>query len=151
MATSPSNFQLTIEIDRGIPDGLKKGMPVVTGAGLVGKVVAVSRERATVLLLTDPSFNVGIRLSGSGDVGVARGNGNHQPMPVDLVDIATKVTGHEVVVTSGLQGSVFPPGLPVGRVRSATVPPGSLQHQISIDPVVDLARLDYVKVLLWEP
>jgi rod shape-determining protein MreC len=150
VATSPSNFQLTVEIDRGIPAGLQKGMPVVTGAGLVGKVVAVSKERATVLLLTDPSFNVGVRLSASGDVGVARGNGTRQPLPVDLVDVGTKVTGHEVVVTSGLQGSVFPPGVPVGRVRSAKVPPGSLQHQVSIDPVVDLARLDFVKVLLWE-
>src|SRR5207244_4579232 len=123
VATSPSNFQLTVEIDHGIPAGLRKGMPVVTGAGLAGRVVAVSQERATVLLLTDPSFNVGIRLSASGDVGVARGNGIRQPLPVDLVDLATKVTGGEVVVTSGLQGSVFPPGIPVGRVRSANVRP----------------------------
>jgi rod shape-determining protein MreC len=151
VSTSPSNFQLTVEIDKGLPAGIKKGMPVVTGAGLIGKVVAVSQERATVLLLTDPSFNVGIRLSGSGDVGVARGNGTHQPLPVDLVDVGTKVTAQEVVVTSGLQGSIFPPGVPVGRVRSARVPPGSLQHDVSIDPLVDLDRLDYVKVLLWEP
>jgi len=151
IATSPSNFQLTVEIDKGEPDGIKKGMPVVTGAGLVGKVVAVSKERATVLLITDPSFNVGIRLSASGDVGVARGNGKSQPLPVDLVDVATKVTGQEMVVTSGLQGSLFPPNVPVGTVRSATVRPGSLQHTISIDPAVDLSRLDYLKVLLWEP
>jgi rod shape-determining protein MreC len=126
-------------------------MPVVTGAGLVGKVIAVSQERATILLLTDPSFNVGIRLSDSGDVGVARGNGTHQPLPVDLVDVGTKVTGGEVVVTSGLQGSVFPPDIPVGKVRSAKVPPGSLQHEVSIDPLVDLSRLDFVKVLIWQP
>jgi rod shape-determining protein MreC len=151
VATSPSNFQLTVEIDRGLPAGIQKGMPVVTGAGLVGKVVAVSQERATVLLLTDPSFNVGIRLSSSGDVGVARGNGTREPLPVDLVDVGTKVVGGEVVVTSGLQGSVFPPDVPVGRVRSATVPPGSLQHDVSIDPLVDLTRLDFVKVLIWEP
>lgn len=151
VATSPSNFQLTIEIDRGLPAGIQKGMPVVTGAGLVGKVVAVSQERATVLLLTDPSFNVGIRFSGSGDVGVARGNGTRQPLPVDLVDLGTKVAGGEVVVTSGLQGSVFPPGVPVGKVRSAKVQPGSLQQDVSIDPVVDLSRLDFVKVLIWQP
>ena len=94
---------------------------------------------------------MGIRLSGSGDVGVARGNGTRQPLPVDLVDVGTKVTGGEVVVTSGLQGSVFPPGIPVGKVRSATVQPGSLQHEVSIDPLVDLARLDFVKVLIWQP
>jgi rod shape-determining protein MreC len=151
VATSPSNFQLTVEIERGLPSGIQKGMPVVTGAGLVGKVVAVSQERATVLLLTDPSFNVGIRLSSSGDVGVARGNGTRQPLPVDLVDVGTKVSGDEVVVTSGLQGSVFPPGIPVGKVRSSKVQPGSLQHEVSIDPLVDLTRLDFLKVLIWQP
>jgi len=151
VATSPSNFELTVEIDRGLPAGIQKGMPVVTGAGLVGKVVAVSQERATVLLLDDPSFNVGIRFSGSGDVGVARGNGTRQPLPVDLVEVGTKVTGGEVVVTSGLQGSVFPPGVPVGKVRSAKVPPASLQQEVSIDPLVDLTRLDFVKVLIWTP
>ncbi|MBV8161969.1 MAG: rod shape-determining protein MreC [Acidimicrobiia bacterium] len=151
VATSPSNFQLTVEIDRGLPAGIQKGMPVVTGAGLVGRVAAVSQERATVLLLTDPSFNVGIRLSGSGDVGVARGNGIRQPLPVDLVDVGTKVSGGEVVVTSGLQGSVFPADIPVGKVRSAKVDPGSLQQQVSIDPLVDLSRLDFVKVLIWTP
>ena len=151
MATSPSNFQLTVEIDHGIPDGLRKGMPVVTGAGLVGRVVEVSQQRATLLLLTDPSFNVGVRLSGSGDVGVARGNGARQPLPVDLVDLGTKIAPREVLVTSGLQGSVFPPGIPVGRVRNAATPPAALQQQITVDPVVDIPRLDYVKVLLWEP
>ena len=151
VGTSPSNFQLTVEIDRGIPAGLRKGMPVVTGAGLVGRVAEVSQQRATVLLLTDPSFNVGIRLSGSGDVGVARGNGAHEPLPVDLVDIGTKVSPREVVMTSGLQGSVFPAGIPVGKVRAAKVPPAALQQEIDIDPLVDLARLDYVKVLLWQP
>ena len=151
VATSPSNFQLTVEIDRGLPAGIQKGMPVVTGAGLVGKVVAVSQQRATVLLLTDPSFNVGIRFSGSGDVGVAQGNGMRQPLPVDLVDLGTKVTGGEVVVTSGLQGSVFPPDIPIGTVRSARVQPGALQQDVTIDPVVDLTRLDFVKVLIWQP
>jgi rod shape-determining protein MreC len=151
VATSPSNFQLTVEIDRGIPEGVQKGMPVVTGAGLAGRVVAVSQQRATVVLLSDPSFNVGIRLSTSGDVGVARGNGAHQPLPVDLVDTGTKVSAGEVVTTSGLQGSVFPPGVPVGRVRAAKVPPAALQQQIDVDPIVDLGRLDYVKVLLWQP
>ena len=151
VATSPSNFQLTVEIDKGLPTGIQKGMPVVTGAGLVGRVIAVSQERATVLLITDPAFNVGIRLSGSGDVGVARGNGVRQPLPVDLVDVGTKVTGGEVVVTSGLQGSVFPAGIPVGKVRSAKVQPGRLQQEVSIDPLVDLSRLDFIKVLLWQP
>ena len=82
-------------------------------------------------------------------MGVARGQGANQPLPVDLIDIGVKVVQREVVVTSGLQGSVFPPGIPVGTVRTARKPPGALQQDITIDPVADLRRLEFVKVLLW--
>src|SRR4051812_1542347 len=70
-----SNFEQTIELDKGRDDGLAKGMPVVDGAGLVGRVVAVSGKRSVVRLVTDPASAVGVRLLTSGDVGVAEGNG----------------------------------------------------------------------------
>lgn len=151
VATSPNNFELTIEIDRGTGDGVVKGMPVVSGAGLVGRVVEAGRTRSTVLLLNDPQSSVGVRLTSSGDVGVATGQGLRSPLGVDLIDPATVVPPEEVVVTSGLQQSVFPPGIPVGRVSSATARPGELQQDVSIVPVVDLRRLTFVKVLQWSP
>src|SRR5205085_612421 len=114
VSTAPSNFQLTIDIGRGTTAGVEKGMPVVTALGLVGRVVEVSTREATVLLVTDPSFNVGVRLADSGDVGVAHGAGSRQALGVDLIDVATKVSRGEVVVTSGLQQSIFPPSIPVG-------------------------------------
>ena len=151
VATSPSNFQLTVSIDKGSDQKVAEGMPVVTGAGLVGRVVDVSQSRATVLLITDPSSNVGVRFQSSGEVGVAKGSGPRDPLNVDLVDVETKIDEGEAVVTSGLQQSVFPAAVPVGRVRSARVPPGALQKEITVDPVVDLRRLEFVKVLQWEP
>lgn len=151
VATSPSNFQLTVTIDKGRDHEVAQGMPVVTGAGLVGRVVDVAKSRATVLLITDPSSNVGVRLQSSGDVGVAKGSGPRDPLSVDLVDVGTNVAQGEAVVTSGLQQSVFPPAVPVGRVRSARVPSGALQKEITVDPIVDLRRLEFVKVLRWEP
>lgn len=146
-----SNFEYTVEIDRGTSDGVAKGMPVVAGAGLVGRVVDASKSRATVLLVTDTTFSVGVRLSTSGDVGVATGHGSRAPLRVDLIDPATKVDAGEVVVTSGLQQSVFPPGIPVGKVATAKTPPGSLQQQVTVEPVVDLQRLEFVTVLQWSP
>jgi len=151
VATAASNFELTVEIDKGTHDGVAKGMPVVAGAGLVGRIVEASRTRATVLLLTDSSFSVGVRLSSSGDVGVADGTGEHRPLNVRLIGPATKVGKGEVVMTSGLQQSVFPPGIPVGTVTVARTPPGALQQEIAIDPVVDLGRLEFVTVLQWSP
>lgn len=151
VSTAPSNFQLTIDIGRGTAAGVEKGMPVVTALGLVGRVVEVSRREATVLLVTDPAFNVGVRLTDSGDVGVAHGNGSRQALTVDLIDVGTKVSRGEVVVTSGLQQSIFPPSIPVGRVRSASARPGALQQDVRVDPVVDLRRLQFVRVLRWQP
>ncbi len=151
VSTSPSNFQVTIGIDKGSDGGIERGMPVVTGAGLVGRVAEVSRTQATVLLITDRTSNVGVRLQSSGDVGVANGEGPRQPLRIDLVQLESEVQPGEAVVTSGLQQSVFPPEVPVGRVRSARVPPGGLKQEVTVDPVVDLERLEFVKVLQWRP
>ena len=151
VSTSPSNFALTVTIDRGSDQQVAKGMPVVTGAGLVGRVVEVSAGRSTVLLISDPSSNVGVRFQTSGDVGVAKGAGAREPLSVDLVNLDTKVAEREAVVTSGLQGSVFPPEIPVGNVKSARVARGALQQDVTVDPLVDLGRLEFVKVLLWKP
>ncbi|MBA2752189.1 MAG: rod shape-determining protein MreC, partial [Actinobacteria bacterium] len=77
---SPSNLDLTVEINRGRDSGVSPGMPVVTGAGLVGRVMDVSRTRATVLLVSNPTSSVGVRLAATGEVGVASGRGARSPL-----------------------------------------------------------------------
>ncbi len=149
--TPASRFDLTLEIDRGRHAGVAPGMPVVSGGGLVGRVVDVSHRRATVLLVTDPSSNVGVRVGASGDVGVAAGRGAGSTLRVDMVDTASKVDQGEVVVTSGLQNSVFPPGIPVGKVVAATTSSGALQQDVTVAPTADLRRITFVKVLQWGP
>ncbi len=151
VSTSPSNFDLTVQIDRGKDAGIALRMPVVTGEGLVGRVVAVSRTRATVLLVTDPSSSVGVRLTGSGDVGVASGQGDDKDLGVDFIAPNAAVTRNEVVVTSGLQQSQFPPSIPVGRVTAVRAPSGEFQKFLRIEAVVDLQRLTFVRVLQWSP
>ncbi len=145
----PSNFDFTLEINRGRDAGIAPGMPVVTGAGLVGRVVDTSGKRATVMLITDPASSVGVRLTASGDVGVAAGRGSGSPLKVDLIDRATAVGPDEPAVTSGLQGSVFPPGIPVGKAKAASLPPGALQQEVDLQPAVEMRSLELVKVLLW--
>lgn len=149
VANARSNFLLTIEIGKGTADGVAQGMPVVTGAGLLGRVVEVSRTRATVLLITDRTSSVGIRLSSSGDIGVAGGRGVDADLPVDLIDPATVVEPDEVAVTSGIETGAFPPGIPVGTVVKAERRQGELQQDVTIKPVVDMSRLTFVQVLQW--
>ena len=151
VSTAPTNFQLTITIDRGSDAKLDVGMPVVTAAGLVGRITEVSKLRATVLLITDPQSNVGVRLVNSGEQGVARGGGTRNPLTLDLIAPEIPVLAGEPVVTSGLERGLFPPQIPVGLVRSADAPQGVLQKEIRVEPTVDLVRIEFVRILLWRP
>jgi len=148
---APSNFDATIEINRGSGAGIKVGMPVVTGAGLVGNVVRVTGQRSVVRLLTDPTFAVGVSVPSVNDEGIAKGTGPDRPLSLDLIDAQSKVGVGSVVITSGLEGSLYPAGIPVGTVRSVRHPAGALQLDITVDPAADLDHLSFVKVVQWEP
>jgi rod shape-determining protein MreC len=144
---APSNFQFTVQIGKGESDGVGVDMPVVTGAGLVGRVLEVSRDRSTVLLVNDPESGVGVKIEKSGATGVVKGRGEGNTVRADFVDPNAEVTKGEIVYTSGLQNSPFPGAIPVGTVSRVTKTPGDLQQDILVEPLVDLSRLDYVKVL----
>lgn len=139
-------FDDRVVLNVGSRKGVVVGAPVVTGAGLVGRVVLVSPEQSFVLLISDPASSVGVRLSTSGEVGIAKGTVVGQPLRVDLIAPDTDVSRGDLLVTSGLQRSVFPAGIPVGAVR--TVKPGAIQKEITMTPLTDLAHLEFVKVLL---
>lgn len=148
VSTPVSNFEQTVELDQGGDDGVAVGMPVVTGAGLVGRVVGVSGSRSTVRLVTDPASAVGVRLTRSSEVAVASGEGPGVALSLDFVDAEADVDILELVVTDGLDGSAFPPDIPVGRVTMAEAAPGELQRRVEVLPVADLAQLRLVSVLL---
>ena len=149
----PGNFQsFAVEIDRGSADGLREGMPVVTSAGLVGRVASVDDNFAEVRLLTEDGFALGIRVIGTGDVALARGQGLGADLEFTVAGGAGESTDIEVgnpVVTSGIQGSSYPPDLAVGRVSEVSFDAASLELKVRIAPVADVERLRFVTVLLW--
>ncbi len=148
---APGNFERTVRIGKGASDGVGVDMPVVTGAGLVGRIIAVSRDRATVLLVKDAQSGVGVKTERSGTGGVAKGRGDSSTLRVDFVDPNADVTAGEVVSTAGLQNSPFPAGIPVGTVSRVSRGQGDLQQDVLVKPLVDFSHLDYVKVLRPPP
>jgi rod shape-determining protein MreC len=144
---APGNFEFTVRIGKGASDGVAVDMSVVTGAGLVGSVIDVSRHQATVLLIEDPSSGVGVKVEKSGTTGVVKGRGDGGTVRLDFVDPGVEITEGEVVYTSGQQDSRFPGGIPVGTVSRVTKTRGDLQQDVLVEPLVDFSRLDYVKVL----
>jgi rod shape-determining protein MreC len=148
---APSNFELTVQIGKGSNAGVGPDMPVVTGAGLVGRVIEVSRDRATILLVKDPQSGVGVKMERTGTTGVVKGRGDSSTLRVDFVDPNADVTVGEIVSTAGVQNSPFPGGIPVGTVSKVSRTPGDLQQDVVVKPLVDFSGLDYVKVLRPSP
>jgi rod shape-determining protein MreC len=143
----PSSFERTLQLDRGSDDGVAEDLPVVTGAGLVGRVVDVSRTRSTVRLVTDQTSAVGSRLSRSGELAVAEGRGADRPLRLGLLDARSQVEAGDLLVTSGVVGSPFPGGIPLGRVVAVARTPGALEPEVDVVPTVDLDHLRHVRVL----
>ncbi len=63
IGTTPRGDQQTVEINQGTRRGVRVGMPVVNGAGLVGKVTEVFPDGAIVRLITDPQFVLSVRVT----------------------------------------------------------------------------------------
>lgn len=149
----PSNFDNTVTVDKGTADGLAVGQPVVAAGGLVGTVRSAATHIATVELLTDPNFRVGVSLQGA-NTGSAAGTGRDLPMRVEVLSTnhakpAEKVG--DVISTSGLSNEKFPKAIPVGRVSKVVTVPGAIEPEIEIVPLVNPLQLSYLQVLLWLP
>lgn len=151
----PSNFDQTIQIDKGSAVGIVVGLPVVTAAGLVGRIVApVTENTASVRLVTDLKFRAGVRIDL--DPGIVKGQGLGESLQVVNVeppaqgDLPTVRVG-DVVVTNGVDESIFPRDIPVGRVTKVRERGGGLELEIEVEPIVDLDRLDVVKVIGYFP
>jgi rod shape-determining protein MreC len=143
-----SNIEQTIELDKGTDAGIDVDMPVVTGAGLLGRVVQASGKRSMVRLVTDAGAAVGIRVSRSGETGVAEGEGPDRPLSVGFIEVGADVRAGDLAVTSGIGDSIlYPAGIPVGRLSSVRKVEGELQQRVELEPLADLDRARFVKVL----
>jgi rod shape-determining protein MreC len=147
---APGNFDRTVQINTGSSKGIRLGYPVVTGDGLVGQVTQVSSGQATVTLIDSPTIGVGVRLETSNANAITQARAGDRQLTLGfLSDSNAKVQKGELLFTSAVSNSAFPPDEPVGKVVSSTKSVGALAPTITISALVDLSNLDFVKVLRW--
>lgn len=157
---APGNFERTVVINKGTSRGIAVGQPVVAGNGLVGKITAVSGSQATVTLIDSPGFGVGVRLENTNERGVAEGRTGEREMRLNFLTKLlpsctetsspdTCISKGELVFTSAVENAAFPPDIPVAKVTGIEKKTGELEATISLQPVVNLNDITYVKVLRW--
>lgn len=139
------DWSRTIVINRGSRDGLTPNMAVVSGAGLVGKIIRTGYAYSRVLLLIDSTFKVGARLRNSRFAGLLEGRGMNQLILNYLPREAT-FQKNEEVVTSGL-GGIFPAGYLIGTVKKTHYEEYGFYKYITVKPAVDFNTLELVAVV----
>lgn len=141
----PSPWFRSVIIDRGLSDGVDKGMPVVTGEGVVGQVYAASADYAKVLLAIAPSSAIDVLLQDSRVRGILKGTGGNV-YRLEYVLKTVKVEKGDHVVTAGY-GGLFPGDLPVGIVSAVTRKREGMFLEIEVTPAVDFGTLENLLVI----
>lgn len=143
IADSGSAFVRTVLLNAGASDGITRDQAVITGSGLVGRIVETGHRAARVLLLTDLNSRIPVVLERSRHRAILGGD-NSETAFLDLVPENAVVSPGDRIVTSG-HGGLFPPGLPIGVVASVS------EGDIRVTPFADFSRLEYVRVVDWAP
>ncbi len=142
-------------IDRGSNHGVRVGMPVESTRGLVGQIIRTTPNASLVLLVTDASSAVPVRLSQSRALGVLVGGGEGGLMRLEGIDPETQLMQNDVVMTAGLQGAAtdtitsnrFPSDVVVGRVIEVFSGEAELFQSALVQSAVEIDTLETVFVI----
>ncbi len=148
---APGALSRVVRVGAGVDRGVRRGMAVVTPAGVVGHVQSVYGSAADVQLLVDPDSRVAVRTARSRARATVAGNGSDRRCKLDYALRADDFEEGDALVTSGTDG-LFPPGLPVGRVVGLVRKAGgsSMFVAAQVEPAVDVRRLEDVMVVLGQ-
>lgn len=108
-----------ITLGRGTQAGIQAGDIVTAPGGLVGRVTSVTPHTSRVLLISDPTSQLGVTISRSRFMGFLRGQSANTAV-MQFFDKVPDVRPGDVVATSPYS-QIFPSGLPVGRVESVNL------------------------------
>lgn len=142
----PSPFMKYVIINRGSDDGLRRGMPVVTSQGLVGRVAAVTAGAGRVELITDPASSVNVRLEPAGAQAVLVGSVTGE-LTLDMIPQSASVQVGDLVLTSGLGGN-YPSNILIGQITSVRRRETDLFQRATVQPVVDFTKLEILLIII---
>jgi len=140
---SADHWWQQITIGRGSQDGIEVGFVVCGAGGIVGRITYVSPHTSRVLLISDPSSQVGVTIARSRFMGYMRGQAEGRTV-MEFFDKVPDVHLGDVVTTSSFS-QLFPAGLPVGRVTAVDLSKSPAPEAI-IDLNAPISRLEWVTI-----
>ena len=139
-------FRHRLLIGLGAKDGVEVGQAVMDAHGVLGQIVDVGPDRSTLVLVTDASHALPVRVVRTGLRTIAYGSGDTTTLRLPHIPFRADVRPGDTLVTSGIGGH-FPAGLPVGVVREVTPDDVATFALAVATPSAGLARSGEVLVL----
>ena len=144
---STETFKETMTIDVGSRSGITKNMTVISESGLVGVVKSVTSNSSIVLLMSDPTFKVGVRIAGTQSIGVVSGQGGSTYL-LQLLDATGEIKEGDALVARGSAGDrPFVPGVPVGIVTNVNSNASSITQNADVESSANLEKISVVAVV----
>ncbi|MBB5207437.1 rod shape-determining protein MreC [Chiayiivirga flava] len=140
-------FRHRIVLDAGQQRGVRVGLAVIDGAGVVGQIIATTPMNSTAMLVTDPSHAIPVQVVRSGQRSIAFGTGRLDALELPNIPLSADVQVGDELITSGL-GGTFPAGFPVGRIVSLQPDDTRLFVVAQAHPAATLERNGEV-LLVW--
>lgn len=145
---SSSNSHKTLTINKGSLHGMKEGMVVITGQGLVGRIIEVGLTSSDVLCINDISSSVGALVERSAMIGIIEGyyDGSCRFLYTTGFTNIEDIAVGDAVISSG-KGSIYPYGIKIGTVVELKIDDASRSVIASIEPAVDFDDIDRVMII----
>lgn len=144
------NWYSTFLIDKGTDDGIDVDMNVMAGSGLVGIVIEVGPNWATVKSIIDDDSNVSAMVQSTSDILIAQGSLELMDEGIikfsQLEDPDDKIKVGDQIVTSHIS-SKYLPGISVGYITELNKDSNNLTKSGYLTPVVDFKHLSTVLVI----
>ncbi len=148
---SSQSFTQTVTIDSGSNAGIKKNMTVLSQTGIAGVVKDVYPTTALVMLATDPSFKIGVRIAGTQQIGILSGRGSRSGA-LQLLDNLTTVTVGDILLARGsVANRPFVPGVPVGYVTAVDNSAGEIAQSGAVRYYTNFGSLGVLAVVVGAP
>lgn len=135
-----------VVINRGANDGVYEGQPVLDEKGIVGQILHVGVSSSRVILISDISHAIPVRVQRNGLRLIASGSGQIDRLIHNFVPHSADVKQGDLLVTSGLGGK-YPEGYPVSRVVLVRADESREFATIYSEPVAQIDRLRYMLLL----
>ena len=152
IARNPDQWMESLVINVGANEGIQKNMSVMSGNGLIGRIIEVNPTSSKVLLLSNEQSNDGkvaasIQIKSGSANGIISGyDRKTKEYLMTQVDPTVSVAAGDLVQTSGL-GGVTPSSLLIGEVTEAKMDDYGLFQTVRIKPAGEMTDIRFVTVI----